>query len=240
MPEKAPLNIVVMTSDKQIHAIRGFAYLFNKYFSCAPGTNIVVAGFTPPDFELPSNFKFFSIGKQEDYPWNKWSNGLLRFMDAHPHWRHFIIMLEDYWIVRHVDTYAIYALHQYAIEHPDVLRVDLCADRLYAGGMTDYGHLGYLDIIKSDYKSQYHMSLWASMFNQDLLRRIIVPDESPHDVELEGTNRLSKFRDEMLVIGTRQYPLRHITVFKHSEPGKVSLGGLRAGDIEELRERGYL
>ena len=71
------MNIFVLTSDKYLDALKPFCYLFNKYWS--PKQQVVIAGFTPPDFELPKNFHFHPIGPFEDFPIGKWSDAL-----AHP------------------------------------------------------------------------------------------------------------------------------------------------------------
>jgi hypothetical protein len=118
--------------------------------------------------------------------------------------------------------------------------MDLYSDRLYAGGMTDYNHCGYLDLIRSDPASQYHMSLMAGLWNRSLMLRFLVPGENPWQVELEGTPRVARAADEVLVLGTRNMPLRHILAHRRGNPGELLLDGLDPVDVAALRELGYI
>src|SRR5512135_1324160 len=98
------INVLVMTSDKYLKALKPFAWLFNKYWSA--WQPVTVAGFTLPDFDLPNNFHFLSLGKFEDYPVGKWSDALLAAMNL-TGFETFVLFLEDYWIRRGVDVEAV-------------------------------------------------------------------------------------------------------------------------------------
>ena len=73
------MKVIVLTSDKYLHALQPFAWLFNKYWSSAQP--VTVAGFTPPDFGLPDNFTFHSIGAFADYPVARWSDALIKLLN---------------------------------------------------------------------------------------------------------------------------------------------------------------
>ena len=62
MNNKTDLPIYVTTSNGYMKVVKVFCYLFNKFWGSQQEVNIV--GFDPPDFELPNNFKFISLGKQ--------------------------------------------------------------------------------------------------------------------------------------------------------------------------------
>lgn len=231
------MRVIVMTSDKYLDALRPFAWLFNKYWS--PEQEVLVAGFTPPEFDLPDNFSFHSIGKFEDYPWSKWSDALLDLFEQIDD-EVFALMLEDYWLTRPVDVGAVQILYDYMMQFRYVLKMDLCADRLYAMNMQDYGTAGRVDLVKSDYNSPYHMSLMTGLWNRDLMSQAVVRGWSAHDVELSGTERLKKFRDKMLVLGTRQWPVRHTLAFRAQDPTALKLDDLQVDDVKELRNLGFL
>jgi len=61
------MTVYVTTCDKYSHLLKGFAYLFNKYWGAEQA--VVVLGFAKPDFELPPNFKFHSMEEKETRPW---------------------------------------------------------------------------------------------------------------------------------------------------------------------------
>lgn len=232
------IPVVVFTSDKYLPSLRAFAWLFNKYWG--PDQAVTVVGFAHPEFDLPPNFSFVSLGDMSNYPVGKWSDALIDFLTAHPELEHFVFMLEDYWLVRPVNREAVRMLYDYARQFRNVLKIDLVTDRLYAGGMYDYGHCGWLDMIASDYNSAYHMSLMAGIWSRELMLRFLVRGESPWDVEIIGTPRVAAAGNDVMVLGTRQSPLRHILAHRGGDPGKFMLAGLLANDAEELTKLGYI
>lgn len=230
--------VYVMTSDKYIKSVRVFAWLFNKHWGA--DQRVQVVGFSEPDFDLPTNFSFRSLGSMKKYPWNKWSNSLIDTMASMSGDEVFCLMLEDYWITRRVDVEAINMLHSHMLEDESILKMCLTGDRLYARDMSDYGALDRLDLIKSHYSSPYHMSLMAGLWRRSLLERVIIPNESPHDIEIKGTSRLAEAQDEIKVLGTRQWPLRHILGHRGGDPSTTIVEGLHEDDLAELIGLGYI
>lgn len=230
-------KIYVMTSDGYMNALKAFGWLLNKYWR--PNPEVVVVGYRFPDFDLPRNFSFLSLGDQKDYPLNKWSDGLIKLLNQIDD-SHFVLMLEDYYISRPVNVQAVHMLYDYMLQFRNVLKMDLYSDRLYAGGMTDYNHCGYLDLVRSDPASQYHMSLMAGLWNRELMLRFLIPGENPWQVELEGTPRVARAADEVMVLGTRNMPVRHILAHRRGNPSELLLDGLDPADVQALRELEYI
>jgi len=202
-----------MTSDNYLPAIQTFTYLFNKYYYGEANSLIdcVISGFSPPNFELSYPYRFVSVGDQSDFPFNKWSDALYITLEQVLERADEIvlIMLEDYWLTRPVQASNIEILVDYMHNHPDVLKIDLCADRLYALGTDmNYDTVGHFDLIKSNPKSAYHMSLWPGLWRVDNLLKVLIPNESPHDIEITGTSRLAQEHPELIVLGTRQNPMQ--------------------------------
>ena len=140
--------VIIMTSDKYLPALRPFAYLAQEYWSRSK--KFTIAGFTEPDFVLPANFEFISIGDFASYPVDKWSDALIKVMIDYVDEDLFILMLEDYWITRRVSHEAISLAATYMERHPEILKFDLCGDRLYAKDADlNFDSFGFLDIIKS-------------------------------------------------------------------------------------------
>ena len=236
------MRVIVLTSDKYLHALRPFAYLFNEYWSAFQP--VLVAGFTPPNFDLPGNFIFHSIGAFADYPVNRWSDAVIQLLTQIDD-ETFVIMLEDYWITRSVNQEAVRMLNDYALQFKNVLRIDLTTDRLFAYGphypqdIPDYGWCGYLDLVKSDPNLQYHMSMMTAIWRRDNLLRALVPNESPWQVEIDGTARVSKMTD-LLVLGTRQWVVRHALGYRGGDSGRADLGQLRTHDREYIKAQGWV
>lgn len=194
---------IIITSDKTSWALRPQAYLLHKYWRDA---SFLIGGYTAPSFRLPDGFTFHSIGAFADYPVGKWSDGLIAFLlslsdDL------VLLLLDDYWPFRDVDSRAIEELTYYMMAHDSVARLCTCTDRLYASGIQDYGHYGHLDLIRSDPHSPYHFSFQASLWRRKMLLECLAPNETPWQAEDNGNARL---RDAgYLVLGTRQAPMRY-------------------------------
>lgn len=194
------IRVFVLTSDKYLWALRPFAYLFNIYWSELQP--VVVGGFSRPDFKLPQNFKFHSIAPT-NYPSDKWSDALIEFLRVYDD-THFVLLLEDYWLCRTVDVRGVAACHDYVINRPDVLRIDLTADRLYAGGMFDADYWGNYDIIETPTSTPYQMSTQAGIWNRARMLELLVRGKSAWEVEIQ-----TQVPPNMRVLGTRQCPVRY-------------------------------
>jgi hypothetical protein len=200
-------------------------------------------GFTQPEFELPNNFEFISVGKFEDYPVERWTDAVIKFLEEHVEEELLILMLEDYWLTRRVNHEAISLAAAYMQRYPNILKFDLCADRLYAGGaIRNHDTFGFLDIVKSDPKSAYHMSLMTGMWRKSLLLQLLKqrPSKgwSPHDVEIHGTTRLQKMTD-LVVVGSEQWPIRHTLGLRALDHTKLKLEELKLSDVHAMTRLGY-
>lgn len=198
------LKVYVVTSDRYTWALRPFAYLFNVYWSSLQP--VVVAGYARPNFELPKNFRFHQIARTE-YPPELWSNALIKFLKDMPD-PYFVMMLEDYWICRTVDTGGIAAAYDYIRSDPNILKIDLTNDRLHrwdgAPEIIDYDYYGHYDIILSPKGIPYRMSMQSAIWNRELLLKILEPNKNPWETEMQIDPP-----PEMLVLGTRQFPLHY-------------------------------
>ena len=230
------MRIAVLTCDKYLWAARIAAHLLGKYWS--PMLPVDLVGFTHPGWSLPASWRFCSMGRQEDYPAEKWSNAVAQYLKSIDD-DLVLLLLEDYWFCRRVDTEALRLLETYmSFNGRNVVRMDLATDLLYANGMVDVGPWDRLDLIRGGPEGQYRISLQASIWNRGLLLELLAPDESARLFELDGTTRL-KGRPELDVLGTRQSPLRYVIGIRHGEP---SVDGswqwppkrLEAADVEEI------
>jgi hypothetical protein len=219
------MRIVVPVYNKRHWALKPFSILFNKYW----GGAVDVMCYSIPNMQLPSNFNIVSVDP-EDFPRDKWVDGLLIYLNAISD-NTVIILLEDYWLVRKVDTDGVAKLA--GIIDDEVLRVDLTTDRLYAGGMRDIGYVGHYDIIEAP-GSQYQMSLQAGIWNRklliDVLNQLPPKNHSAWDVELDGTNIVND--KGYRVFGTRQYPVRYVNGANDAKGIQVNFRGVTEEDKE--------
>ena len=217
------MRVFCFTSDKYLWAIKGFIHQMQKYWL---GIDTVVVGFTPPDFDLPNGFEFHSVGKFEDYPADKWSDAVIKFLTSVDD-EIFILMLEDYWLTRKVDSKAVDFLGWYMQKYPDISGIDLTTDRLYGANLRDYESLDTLDLVINDPPAPYHFSLQARMWRRSDILRYLNPGETPWQTEIDGSGRM--VQDRAIVLGTRQIPLRYLIAVQN---GKVAFdGGYQAPGI---------
>lgn len=230
-------RVFIRTCDARLAALRVMLWLINRHWH--PNPEVVVAGYARPEWELPPNVTFHSIGENRDYPVSRWTDATAKFLREMPD-EAFVLLLEDYWLMRDVDARAIHILGDYARQFTYVARIDLTGDRLYAGGADlDYGRVAHLDLIKSMPGSPYHFSLMAGLWRRDHLLRHLPPGWSPWDCEIQGTTQLSHDQN-VIVLGTRQWPLRHTIAFRAHEPGRLLTDELDRNDLAELTRLGYL
>jgi len=234
------LRVVVMTSDKHLPAVSIFAGLVSHYWG---NPYVDVVGFKEPSFWLPSNFHFVSMGDQGAYPIDRWSDALIKYLHSIKD-THVILMLEDYFINAPVAVREIELLCHHAWENRDrIARIDLTTDRRYARGATDVGYCHHIPLIKSDPQSHYHLSLMSGIWNKKVLLQVLVPHESPWDVELAGTLRLARMPYD--VLGTKSWnpederlaPMQYVLGIRYTETENLLLDGLPDGIRDRIIER---
>jgi len=199
-----PYRVVVLTCDPYLECLKPFAWLFNKYWSSEQ--KVIVGGFTRPDFPLPDNFQFVSLGENWRYPAQQYSNGLIKFLryltdDV------FVWMLEDQWLNGKVNPDEIQTMIDVARTTRNLLRIDVIDDRRYMneahfGGVTEpYGTFNGIDLIKSRW-CPYQFAIYGTLFNRLKMLQYIKPDLTPWQVENVTTNVIEHEGDRAIVLGT--------------------------------------
>ena len=208
------MQILIMTSDKTFHALRAFAWCWIKYALDLADYPIDIYGYSPQPFPLPRNFTYHSIGKFEDFPAQRWSDGLYHALSQSEE-SVVLLLLDDYWLVRDLDTRAIKLAAHYVNENKNILRFDLSSDRLYAEGIQDAGTLGHLDLIESNPSIPYNLSLQAGLWNRKHLKDLLVSNESAWQFEMRGTERTARY-PHLRVLGTRQVPMKYLIAVQNA------------------------
>ena len=225
------LRVFVITSDTYLWCLSPFSYLFNKYWS--PEQEVVICGFHPPSFELPRNFKFYSMAPS-NAPQSKWSNTLIKFLKEVQD-EYSVLMLEDYWITRPVDIEAINVIHSYMQSNNRVLRFDLTGDTAYCNGDPRYappfGFINHYDIVEKPPGMSYRMSLQAGLWNNKLLSSLLVSDKSPWEVEIQ-----TSVPNDILVLGTKQWPLLYANAVYKGELDMDELNKLHPIDFSIIEK----
>lgn len=223
------MRIFVLTSDVTSWALRPFLHLMGKYWPEHPP--IMVAGYTCPEFLPPE--QFMSLGKFEDFPVNRWSDGLKVMLDLIED-ECFIWTMDDFWPIRPVKHKAVDILFRHALRSKDLARIDLTHDRAGAATAKVIGQLEGLDIVGTELPSEYHLSLQAGIWRTDALKRFTVEGETGWEMELNGTHRMNDASAN--VIGTLQEPLRYVIAI---QKGRLALNGGYQGTDHALPDEDY-
>jgi hypothetical protein len=223
---------VILVADKYQWAMRPYAYLHNVFWS--EQQPVLMFGFHMPPFPFPKNFSFYSLAEKDPGP-QYWSDILTMALETIED-SHIVLMLEDYWLCRGVDHRGVATLHEYISSRPEVVRMDLTADRLYAGGMKEVDHYGCYDIVETDENTPYQMSTQAGIWNRTRLISLLQPGKSPWEVETQ-----TQIKAPLRVLGSRQYPVRYANVFNSGKPGELqNLSDIPSQHVEYMRNQGWL
>lgn len=237
------MKAVIFTSDTHAWLLRGFFLQWAKYGERPGGGSDIleleVAGFKRPGF-LPPGVGFVSIGSMEDYPIGRWSDAVIKYLESISD-DLVLILLEDYWMVRPVYREALLNAWAFMQQHPDVIRFDVAADRMFSREARYIGSFGVIDLCEA--KGDYSLSFQASIYRRRLLLEVMQPGETPWQAELNGSTRLNRMTYP--VFGSYQWPMNYmITVNK----GQLDTAGkwmypartLSREDWQELANQGCL
>lgn len=230
-----------MYSNKSQWIIPAFIRSWSRYANFSD-FRLVFCGYEPlaaAAYNYGADFDVYNIGNFDDYPANKWSDSFMNVLENVAD-KTFIFMLEDYLLVRQVDIPGVKHLYDYTADRDYVLKTDLTNDRLWSGGGTrylwgynTYGYCGHLDLIRSFVGTDYQMSLWGGVFNRDVMKQFVLPGETAQQLELSGTHRVNSVGDNVLVLGTRQSPIKHVNVIQAGGLNQHETVGLPALDEDD-------
>jgi len=230
------MMVYVLTSDRYIHCLRPFAYLFNKFWD--KDQPVMVVGYEQAPADLPTNFSFLSLGNQKDFTW---SSGAIRFLELIPDNR-FILLLEDYFIAEPVKVSAIKTLFNY---YHKTVKIDLTDDRAKVAHRF-FGDVGGHPMIQSDDNSLFQTSLQAAIWDKHFMRRYLNPAENAWEFEKRGTQRLMADRREGRfyghILGFMRPPLTYINAIggMGNKPDQFDFKKFPQWMIKELKEKGLL
>ena len=198
------MKVVVCSSEKYLWALRPFAYLFNKFWSQMQSVDVVTG--VRPAFDLPGNFNVVSPSNGLPIAKNNWSDALITYL-GRCKYNKFVLLLEDYWLVRIVDVGGVSTLLDYMRRNPDIVRMDLTADRQFSGQAKDAGFYGHYDLVETPSPSEYQLSLQAALWDRAGFLSVLQSNWSAWDVELTGTHSLNE--SDYRIFGTKQHPVRY-------------------------------
>lgn len=194
-------TIFIATSDSFLPLLRPFCYLFNQFWS--EQQNVTFLGYKKPDFDLPDNFNFISMGDQRGIGY--WSDDLRPILENDKN-DYFIYTAEDQFLTRNLNTESLRRLLNIARDK-NPAKISL------ASAVATQAHENYSDekepqIITSSQNADYRLSLTWSMWRKDYFLKYLHPNFSQWDFELKNM-KASKGDGELIIACKKDFPLGH-------------------------------
>lgn len=165
------MKIICTTSDKYLHLMPVFVYLFNKYW---PGQKCEVVGYTKPN-NLPDNFTFVSMGVQGHV--SQWSTDLRGYFKQQTD--NFIWVMEDTFFKSEVKPYQL-------PDMTDVGRCDLTGDIQHREfNVRNNG------TVEASATSRYRLSTQPSVWSREYLLTHLLPNMDPWTFETQDQKTMA-------------------------------------------------
>lgn len=204
------MKIICTTSDKYLHLIPVFTYLFNKYW---PGQQCEIVGYTKPD-ELPDNFTFHSMGVQSHV--SQWSSDLRKYFKQQP--EYFIWIMEDTFFKAEVKPYQL----------PDMSGVGRCD--LTGDIQNREFSVRNNQTVEASPTSRYRLSTQPSVWCREYLLTHLLPNMDPWTFETQDPKN-----DGWDIIGFLHPPVHHNEGVRRFDIHKLNLDGMSQGDIDHIK-----
>ncbi|HCT55388.1 MAG TPA: hypothetical protein DF712_23325 [Balneola sp.] len=233
------LNVYIPTCDPHLFVIEGFAYFFNKYWG--DDFNVKVLGFSEPDFELPPNFEFISMAKEQVGRSKGWSNYIIDFFESIDD-EHFIFGIDDFYMARPFDR-EVYETLLKEISDEKVGRIDLQPSIQHCRNPEDVSVYKEFDDFKILELRQISVTSFIfritgqfSIWNREYFLKNIQRDWTVHQWELIG-GKLAE-GDGYKILGTAdRWCAKKIELVSDNQyPGKLNVFGMREEDINKVKE----
>lgn len=214
------MKIIITTSNKYLHIVPIFCYLYNKYWS-EPFT---LVGYDKP-CDLPDNCTFVSLGKQTGDAKNFTRDLRVYFATQD---QYFIWMMEDTFIKERVN-FLIYAYLKGLSYVIDVGRLNLSHE------VTKQDHylLTYWDGLKiyaNSPVSLYRLSTQPSIWNRDYALQYMQKDLTPWEFECQSDYQVDKWN--VLGLDKEQSPLVKNEGVRKRNLYEFDLNGMAEEDIK--------
>ena len=232
------IPIYVLTNRKHHWLLHGFAYLFNQFWG--DNQKVTVVSYGKNDLKLPANFGFHSIAA-ENYPVEKWSDGLIRFLHQIND-DMFITLLEDFWLNAPVDVGKVTNLYRWMQKTKgtkiEVLRLELWRSVRSKKKAMDWGQIRGVPIVTAGPGAKYQMNLQCNIWNTFELYKVLKPGETPWQVEIEGTKRVSEIGFN--VLGVANPLVNYEPIFQKGSIDHARLQMIPKVHLDRIKREGWL
>lgn len=178
----AKVEIVIPTCDRYRNITQPVLYSLEKYY---PGRGKgVIVGYRPPDFGLPSDVDFVSVG-QDQTP-ARWTNGLKRFIERYSQ-DYFILHMDDHLLIDRVESDRIDQLCGLMETNP---RIDKIMLHPFTSSMFQPYPTAEQDLLLFKCENGIGTTtLMNALWRREYLLELLSENLSPHDFENQSMHR---------------------------------------------------
>lgn len=221
------MKIIVTTSDKYLHLLPIFIYLFKKNWSTEQSVEIV--GYKTPDFQLPLNFTFHSLGTQGTV--KEFSTDLRKYFELQDDY--FIWMMEDSFI-KLVDHNKLSKLMELIYRENNIGRINLTNETVKQKH-ENHSWMGDYKIYANTQDANYRLSTQPSIWNKEFLLKYLTPGLSPWDFETQHS-----INDGYQILGPKEPAVKHNEGVCKKDIYDYDLNGIEENQIIEMKQLNIL
>ena len=175
------IKVYIPTCDNYLWLIKPFMFLFNKFWDDT--IEVTYLGYNPPNFSLPPNCTFISLGKDDNL--KHYSDDLRNYFLSIDD-EYVIITTDDTFMVDYVNINLYNTILKYLTINKNVGRVSLTRD-LATRSHYYLDTVDGVDIVNASNHTQYRISIIWSMFKKEFLVKLLQSGRTPWTLETEGT-----------------------------------------------------
>lgn len=187
---RAKMDIIMPTCDLYRNITRPVLYSLEKYY--ADMGRIIVVGYKAPDFTLPPNCRFVSVG--EDRTPSQWTNGVRRFLDGYES-DYFILHMDDHLLVDYVESKTVDKLGALMEEIPGIDKIMLhpFTSTMFAEYPSPSPEISLFKCERGIGATTLMNAIWRRRYFLDVLK----DDLSPHG--FENQNNYNSYDDKCIL-----------------------------------------
>lgn len=220
------MKVIVTTSNKYLHILPIFCYLFNKYWS--KDQQVEIVGYDQPEFKLPDNFSFYSLGKQSEHTIH-FSNDLRKYFEKQDQF--FIWSMEDTFIKSLVKLDKL-EIAKSLIQVPFVGRIALTNDS-FKHYTLFWDVINDVHIYETPHLSIYRLSTQIAIWNKDYLLKYLTPNLTPWRFECQETG-YDDFHN--FTLQKEHVPISHNEGVRKHDLFKYNFDGIDESVLNEMKE----
>ena len=197
--------------------------MFNKHWSL--NAKVTILGYNPPTYDLPDNFKFISLGKQEEYG-SAWTTALIPYFKQLSD-EYFIFLADDYYILS-MDKSLMHEAEKYMKKGVEKVHLTNFNNRIF-NKEKDVN----FNIWEQDAK--YRLSLQPCFIRRDYFLRYLYPGKSAWRYE---TNFYDSRNDGAQILVTKQDIVSYSNFTTQGKTNSRRMSKIMKEDLDALKQIG--